>query len=188
MRHIGTCKLGTADAASSAIMSTSPQVIDAAELRHIAAVLNACIEACIDGQKIYAVAAASVRDPALKEMLQHHSDQRATFVLQLQQALRRLGVTPENEGTFRGGARRRLMEARWALEPRHEDVSLVRQCMRDQEQCVRRYVSAMRLVNAASLPLDVRVLLDEQLASITLTLDETRQRLDAWSGRRWSVH
>jgi uncharacterized protein (TIGR02284 family) len=145
-------------------------------------VLNTCIEACIDGQKIYAIAAASVRRPNLKEMLQHHSDQRATFVVQLQNAMKGLGATPENEGSFRGGARLHLMEARHVLELRHDDHSIVRQCVRDQEATVRHYVSAMAKIPFAKLPLDLRVLLDEQLGSITLTLEETRRHLDGWSG------
>lgn len=168
--------------------TTTQQNVDPTELRRVATVLNQCIEACIDGQKIYAIAAASVRDPALKELFQHHSDQRSRFVIQLQEALHRMGAAPENEGTFRGGARLRLMEARHALEPRHDDHAVIRQCLRDQEAAVRRYVAAMRLVSASSLPVDVRVLLDEQLGSITLTLEETRHRLDGWSPQPISAH
>jgi uncharacterized protein (TIGR02284 family) len=148
------------------------------DLKGVATVLNACIEACIDGQKTYAIAAANVRDPAMKQMLQHHSDQRATFVVQLQNALRRLGVTPENEGTLRGAARQRLMEARHALEPNHNDYTVLRQCIRDQDVALRRYMAATRMP-MANVPVDVRVLLDEQLGSISLTLDETRRRLDS---------
>jgi uncharacterized protein (TIGR02284 family) len=149
------------------------------DTRRVGAALNGCVEACIDGQKTYAIAAASVRDAVLKQMLQHHSDQRAAFVVQLQHAMRKLGVAPENEGTFRGAARQRWMETRHALEPRRDNRSVLRQCVRDQEDAMRRYTDALRLVAAGALPVDVRVLLDEQLGSISLTLDETRRHLDA---------
>src|SRR5580693_9390054 len=112
-------------------MSNLPQ--PSVDTKRIGTVLNGCIEVCIDGQQMYAVAAGDVRDASLKEMLQRHSDQRADFVIRLQQALVKLGFTPENEGSLRGAARRHFTEARRALEPKHDDYTVLRSCVRDEE-------------------------------------------------------
>jgi uncharacterized protein (TIGR02284 family) len=144
--------------------------------RRLAVVLNGCIEVCIDGQKTYAIGAANVRNPALKEMLQRHSDQRADFVLRLQAALEKLGATPENEGTLHAAVQGQWHEARRALEPTHSDLSVLRQCVRDEEAALERYAVATT-TNAVSTPMDIRVLLDEQLASIESALAAIRQRL-----------
>jgi uncharacterized protein (TIGR02284 family) len=148
------------------------------DIKQTAVVLNACIEVCIDGQKTYALAAADVRDPRLKEMLQWHSDQRARYVLQLQGVLQRMGLNPENEGTIRGEARRQWMETRHAVELVHNDYAVLRQCLHDEEAALKRFTAATHFA-ASTLPVDVRVMLDEQCASIALTLDETRRRLDS---------
>ena len=148
------------------------------EAQRIATVLNGCIEVCIDGEKNYAIAAANVRNHAFKEMLQHHSDQRASFVLQLQDELIKLGFMPENEGTVVGSVRRGAMAARRALERRHNDYAVLRECIREEEAALHRYVRAMRSCDVLTLPVDLRVLLDEQLACIQSALDCTRQRLD----------
>jgi uncharacterized protein (TIGR02284 family) len=147
-------------------------------IKQTALVLNACIEACIDGQKTYALAAADVRDPRLKEMLQWHSDQRARYVLQIQGVLQRMGLNPENEGTIRGEVRRQWMETRHGVELVHSDYAVLRQCIQDQEAALRRFTSASQLATS-TLPVDVRVMLDEQCANIALALDETRRRLDS---------
>jgi uncharacterized protein (TIGR02284 family) len=148
------------------------------DITRIATVLNNCIEVCIDGQKTYAIAAAAVRNPVLKEMLQQHSDQRASFVIRLQEAMGSLGLTPENEGSLRGSARRAFIEAIRALEPKHDDHAILRLCVRDEEAALRQYAAATRTIHR-DLPLDVRVLLDEQQACIQSALDATRRRSDA---------
>jgi len=149
------------------------------DLKRVATLLNGCIEVCIDGQKTYAVAAADVRNTSLKQMLQSHSDQRADFVIRLQETLVKLGLTPENEGTLRGSARRRFMEVRHTLEPKHDDFAILRRCVRDEEAALHRYAFAIHATGQIGLPVDVRVLLDEQLGCIRSALDATRRRLDS---------
>jgi uncharacterized protein (TIGR02284 family) len=157
-------------------MSNLPQ--PSVDTKRIGTVLNGCIEVCIDGQQMYAVAAGDVRDASLKEMLQRHSDQRADFVIRLQQALVKLGFTPENEGSLRGAARRHFTEARRALEPKHDDYTVLRSCVRDEEAALRQYTKAVQAIHS-SLPVDVRVLLDEQLGCIQSALEAARRRLDS---------
>jgi uncharacterized protein (TIGR02284 family) len=148
------------------------------DLQRVAAILNACIEVCIDGHKMYAVAAANVRKESFKRLLQEQSDRRADFVIQLQRALVKMGLTPENEGTLRGEARRSLMEARHALELVHHDDIIVQMCVRDEEAALRQYTSAVHALEHAKLSVDLRVLLDEHFGSVRRTLEEARALLE----------
>lgn len=86
--------------------------------RAIARILNTCIEACTNGEKGYAVAAADVRDPVLKALFHDYSEQRAEFVRGLQIAVQELGAFPENRGTAGGTAHRGFMAVRRAVEGR----------------------------------------------------------------------
>jgi len=155
-------------------MTTNVETLD---LHTATRVLNRCIEVCFDGQKFYAHAAANVRDTVLKEMFQRYSDQRASFLIALQGQLAKLGVTPENEGTFAGAARREMMEAWRAVEPSHRDARIVRECLFELEAALRVYSAA----NAVSkpMPVDLRVMLDEQQAALRIALQETRGRLNS---------
>jgi uncharacterized protein (TIGR02284 family) len=141
------------------------------ESPRIAAVLNRCIEACIDGQKYFALAAANVRNKSLKESFQRYSDERGQFVIALQTALAKAGITPENQGAFSGAMRRQLMEVIRALEPTHRDTRIVRECVNELEAALRVYANAMPLVD--SLPVDLRVLVEEQQSSIHSALTAT---------------
>ena len=147
------------------------------DVRSIARAVNECIEICVDGQKLYALASADVRNPMLKAMFQRHSNQRASYVVQLQEALAKLGATPENEGSTRGAARRGVMELRHGAQPIHNDWDVVRTCLRDEETALRRYEMATR--DVGSFPIDLRVVFAEQRAGIQSALEETRTRLDS---------
>ena len=56
--------------------------------RDLVAGLNELIEACTDGEMLYATACAEVQDEALRTVLRGYCSQRARFVNELQQAIR----------------------------------------------------------------------------------------------------
>jgi len=151
--------------------------METVETRRATSLLNDCIEVCVDGQKFFAIAAANVRAPALKEAFQRYSDQRAAFVLALQAQMGKAGMMPENEGSLGGAARRELMEVVRSFEPMHRDVPIVRECINELEAALRVYGNVARV--ADSLPIDLRVALEEQSASIRSALTETLKRLDS---------
>ena len=108
-----------------------------AEAQNIVFVLNKCIETSMDGEKGYAAAAADVRDPSLKSLLQQKSKERADFVRDLQSAIQKLGAFAENEGTARGTAHRGWMDVRLALGGRNDRVIVeewARECVADDGQ------------------------------------------------------
>src|SRR5512144_833505 len=71
------------------------------ERQRIVAWLNRCIEACVDSERAYGIAAATARDPNLKMLFQSRADERGEFVIGLQHAVTLLGAFPENQGTAR---------------------------------------------------------------------------------------
>ncbi len=158
-------------------MSTTTTHPPTNNTRAIAAI-NACIEACTDGQKAYAIAAANVRAPAIKTLYQSYSDQRAAFALALQDAVRKLGGFPENQGTVRGAARRRIMEMRRGVEFTHDDRVVIQECIRDEQASLRAYETAFRTAPREGLPGDVGQMLDAQYEAILTSIGESKNRLD----------
>ena len=64
--------------------------------------LNDLIETCRDGQNGFQTAADGVKNPELKQLFNSYSRQRASFVGELQDEVRRLGSDPENSGSVAG--------------------------------------------------------------------------------------
>lgn len=145
---------------------------------NVIAAINRCIEACTDEQKAYAIAAANVRRPSIKTLYQSYSDQRASFTMALQEAIIKLGGSPENQGTLMGAARRRLMEARRGIELTHDDRTVILECVRDDQAALRTYEAAFRMAPRDALPTDVAQMLDAQYDAIQTSLSESRSLLD----------
>lgn len=146
--------------------------------------LNACIEACIDGEKGYAIAAANVRDETLKALFHKYAEQREDFVRVLQRAIEKLGGYAENQGSAKGMLHRGLAGARIALEG-HTDEVILSECERGELGAVAAYDRAFAKTPIDMLPADVRALLVEQRAAIKAAYDDiTREDLR----RRFARH
>ena len=122
---------------------------DAESTREIVRALNRCIETCTDGEKGYGTAAADVRDPELKALFLERARQRSEFVLALQDAVLKLGATPENEGTFRGPLHRGWMSYRRAIEG-HDDHATMQGCAYGERAALRWYGSFTRRTRGSS--------------------------------------
>lgn len=139
--------------------------------------LNSCVEACIDGEKGYALAAANVRDPMLKVLLRRYAAQRAEFVLALQTVIEGLGGFSENEGTTKGALHRGFTSARVAIEGR-TDVVILGECERGEVAALEIYDHALDSMPLELLPPQVRILVVDQRAAIKLAHDDiTREDL-----------
>jgi uncharacterized protein (TIGR02284 family) len=178
MLHVGIAGIRGAVAflpsTKGALMSTvvhSPS----ASTSEVVVVLNSCIEVCTDGQKGFAAAAANVRDPALKFLLQLYSDERAEFVLALQRAVLDLGAFPENEGTIRGVLHRGWVDAQLTLVGR-SDHSVLKECVRGESAALSVYESALSHGRAGSLPRRVRVLVQRQFLAVRDAHAELQRR------------
>ena len=145
----------------------------------LVAALNRCIEACVDAERAYGVAAATVRDAGLKLAFQQRAAERERFVIELQRAVVELGAFPENEGSLKGAARRRLMDFERNIEPVHEDHRVIADLVREERAGIDTYDAALPEARVDRLSPDARVMVREQRAAIELALDELTRRIAA---------
>lgn len=141
----------------------------------IAIALNPCIEACSDGEKGYAAAAADAADTDLKILLQGYSDQRAAFVLQLQQLMRSSGVLPESQGSIAGTVHRGWVDMRLAIGGR-DDFVILEECARGDRAALHSYERALD-GKLDAMPHEMRMVVQGQYGSIRAGLDEVEGRL-----------
>ncbi len=151
--------------------------IEPVEVRRAASLLNRCVEVNLDGQKFFSLAAANARAPSLKDMFQRYATERARCVSALQTEIVKVGLVPENEGTLGGAARRQLMEVIQAFQASHRDLQIIREAVNELQAAWRVYASMNDLMD--TLPIDLRVLIEEQRAMTQSALDETLRRLNA---------
>lgn len=149
-----------------------------ATTNEIVRVLNALIETCTDGEKGYALAAADVRDAALKSAFTALSKQRADFVFALQEAVQELGRFPENEGTLKGQLHQRWTFARLAFEGRSDRIVL-EECIRGEQAAKANYDAALRRVPLISLPEEMRPMLQHQAAAVSEAFQDLEKSLSA---------
>ena len=140
--------------------------------RDLVAGLNELIEACTDGEMLYATASAEVQDESLRQVLRGYCSQRAGFVRELQQAIRARGATPENEGTLRGRLHRALLELREALEIR-KDKLVLEECVHADRVALAAYERVGRKLVAA--PPELRALFEQHVAAMRASLDRVSQ-------------
>jgi uncharacterized protein (TIGR02284 family) len=145
--------------------------------RRAVAILNRCIETCIDGERGYAAAAADVRAPALKGMLLSLSNQRASFVVSLQGASHGLGEFPENQGTAGGLAHRGFMGLRRAVEG-PTDRAVLEECARGEREATARYREALRELAQEAIPTEILQMIESQFSSIRTALADIEGRLE----------
>lgn len=144
-------------------------------VKEIVSALNSCIETCIDSEKGYALAAADVRDAALKTLFMQRSEERARFVSELQLAVSKLGLIPENQGTAGGMAHRGWVGIRKALEGKDEWM-IAGECQREEERALKHYQKALMHVAGDDVPGELRALLQSQYGSIQSARDDLRHR------------
>lgn len=147
------------------------------ERERVIAWLNRCIEACVDAERAYGIAAATARDPSLKMLFQSRAEERGEFVIGLQHAVSQLGAFPENQGTARGALRRRWMDLERGLEPVHDDRHVIANVLREERAALAAYDAT--LPELEEMPLDVRVMLREQRSAMELAAGELTRRAAA---------
>jgi uncharacterized protein (TIGR02284 family) len=135
-----------------------------------ATILNACLIACADGEKGYAAAAADANDTDLKILLQRFSDQRAAFVLQLEEMMRSNGTSPDGKPSVSGAVHRGWVDLRIALGGRN-DFTILEECARGDRAALHAYERALG-GKLDAMSHDMRMLAQGQYGSIRAGLDE----------------
>ncbi len=143
----------------------------------VVASLNRCIEACVDAERAYGVAAATARDPKLKVLFLTRADERAEFVMGLQRAIAQLGAWPENQGTAKGAIRRRWMDLEHGFERMHDDRRIISNVLREERAAIAVYDAALPEARVETMPIDVRVMLREQRSAMEIASDDLSRRV-----------
>jgi uncharacterized protein (TIGR02284 family) len=123
--------------------------------------LNDLIETCRDGQNGFKTAAEGVKNSELKELFYHYSQQRASFVGELQDEVRRLGGDPENTGSVAAALHRGWMDIASAVTG-GDDATIISECERGEDSALNAYRAALE----TDMPAGVRQIVERQFASV----------------------
>ena len=132
--------------------------------------LNHLIETCRDGQQGFLTAAEGVQRGDLKQLFHGYSQQRAGFVGQLQDEVRRLGGEAEDSGSVAASLHRGWIDIKSAVTG-HDDNAIIAECERGEDSAVRNYKDAL---TDESLPSDVRTVVERQYAAVQAAHDRIR--------------
>ena len=123
--------------------------------------LNNLIETCRDGREGFRTAAEGVQSAELRERFQTYARQRASFIGELQDEVRRLGGAPEQTGSLVATLHRGWMGLRAALEG-DDDRAIVSECERGESVALETYRAAL----GTDMPAGVRAIVERQFAEI----------------------
>ena len=123
--------------------------------------LNSLVETCRDGQEGFKTAAEGVNNPELVELFHAYSRQRASFVGELQDEVRRLGGEPDTTGSVTASLHRGWMGLRAALTG-GDEASVLAECERGEDAAMSNYRAAFNV----DLPANVRQIVERQFAEI----------------------
>ena len=141
---------------------TSPRIVRA---------LNACIEACVDGERGYRAAAHDTYDEGLKTLFRKRAAERASFAHALREMVSSYGGVPVDHGSTRGAIHRGFLEARVATEGAASNTVVLGECERGELGALAAYDRALATIPSEAVPDDVRSLVAEQRAAIRAAYD-----------------
>ena len=131
--------------------------------------LNNLIETCRDGQNGFQTAAEGVERSELKTLFHTYSQQRARFVGELQDEVRRLGGDPEDSGSVAATLHRGWIDIKSAVTGK-DDGAILSECERGEDVAVSNYRSALD----TDLPANVRAVVERQFGEVKEAHDRIR--------------
>jgi uncharacterized protein (TIGR02284 family) len=131
--------------------------------------LNDLIETCRDGQNGFQTAAGGVGRSELKTLFHTYSQQRASFVGELQDEVRRLGGDPEDSGSVAATLHRGWIDIKAAVTGQ-DDGAILSECERGEDVAVSNYRAALD----ADLPANVRSVVERQFGEVKQAHDRIR--------------
>jgi uncharacterized protein (TIGR02284 family) len=131
--------------------------------------LNNLIETCRDGQNGFQTAAEGVQRSELKTLFHTYSQQRARFVGELQDEVRRLGGDPEDSGSVAATLHRGWIDIKAVVTGR-DDGAILSECERGEDVAVANYRAALD----TDLPANVRSVVERQFGEVKEAHDHVR--------------
>lgn len=140
--------------------------------------VNDLIETSKDGMKGYQTAAENVENPEIKSELSRLSQQRASFVNELESAARQYGITAKDDNTIEGLAldaagavHRGWINLKSAITGNSPD-SILSECENGDAAALKTYEQAL---SVDTLPIDIKDVIEKQHAGIL----EAKNRITA---------
>jgi uncharacterized protein (TIGR02284 family) len=131
--------------------------------------LNNLIETCRDGQEGFQTAAEAVGRGELKTLFLGYSQQRAGFVGELQDEVRRLGGEADNTGSVAATLHRGWIDLKAAVTGR-DDSAILAECERGEDSAVANYRDALD----TDLPANIRATVERQFGEVKQAHDRIR--------------
>lgn len=132
--------------------------------------LNNLIETCKDAQQGFQTAADGVKNSELKTLFHTYSQQRAQFVAELQEEVRRLGGDPEQTGSVVASLHRGWINIKSAVTGEDEGA-IIKECERGEGLSVKTYEDAL---GEEDLPADIRPIVERQAAAYKESYERMR--------------
>lgn len=105
-------------------------------------ILNSLITTTIDSVRGFRRSAENAESPNFKKLFTHFAEQRAQIVGRLQQRVRELGGTPEDDGSFKAALHRGWEDLRTALSA-HDDQAVIAEVERGEDYIKEKYERAL---------------------------------------------
>ena len=152
--------------------------MDTSDGDDVVEVLNDVLESARDGEYGFQSCADHADSAELKSIFLRHSQQCAAAAQELEHEIRRFGGEPASGGTVAGAVHRGWVSVKAALSSR-DDKAVLEECERGEDAAVARYRKALN----ATLPADVRALLERQAQGAKRNHDEVRALRDRYAQR-----
>jgi uncharacterized protein (TIGR02284 family) len=131
--------------------------------------LNNLIETSRDGQNGFQTAAEGVKNADLKSLFYSFSQERARFVGELQDEVRRLGGDPETTGSIAATLHRGWINIKSAVTGGDEG-SIISECERGEDSALKNYNAALEV----DVPANIRSIIERQYVQVKSAHDQIR--------------
>ncbi len=162
--------------AASRSAQADDRPLDVMDNDDVVGVLNDLLESARDGEYGFNACAEHAESGQLKSIFQRHSRECATAAGELEHEIRRLNGEPAQGGTMAGALHRGWVSVKSALSIQ-DDKAVLQECERGEDAAVARYRKALK----ATLPADVRALVERQAQGAQRNHDEVRALRDSYS-------
>ena len=110
---------------------------------HDISVLNSLITTTIDSAHGYEKSAEDARGGRFDEMFREFAAERRAIVIKLQDAVREMGGTPEDDGSLKGDLHRRWIDLKTALTGGGGDKAVIEEVERGEDYLKGKYDAAL---------------------------------------------
>jgi uncharacterized protein (TIGR02284 family) len=143
-------------------------------LQDFAHAVDNVISSCRDAEQGFRGAAQAVKDPAIKEVFEQYSAQRAQFAVELQEAVKAMGFEATDPQGLGG-----MMHASWislkSMVTGHDVHGILVETERGEDWCLKTYRTALSI----TLPPEIGAIIQKQLDQVQAAHDRIKSLRDA---------